>query len=69
MQALLNRAYLDVTEAFAGIGNITFSEPNRRQISTAAHHFTDSDTESQDDQMCQLFLNVTDNRFRIYKNE
>ena len=57
---------LNVSDALKCIGDFSFVEPNERQISTAAHHFKHSDTNSHDDQMCQVFI---DKRFRIHKNQ
>ena len=64
----VNDSTFHVSEALGCIGSFTFDKPNRRQVTTAAHHFSPTDIESKDDQMCQFFLDYSDLTLHVNLN-
>ena len=69
LKSLSTNSYINIPNALSCIGNFSFENPNKRHISTAAHHFRHLNTNYQEDQMCQVFVNFTDNQILIYNNK
>ena len=67
LKSLSTNLYVNISNAFSCIGNFSFENPNKRHISTAAHHFRHLNTNYQEDQMCQVFVNLPDSQ--ILKNK
>ena len=59
-----------VSDALQCIGNVSFGRVNteRRQVSTAANHFTSTEMQSEDDNMCVVYVNITNNTIRRNPN-
>ena len=66
-ECLKSNPYVNITDALKCIGNFSFDRPNKRHISTAAHHFKHSDTDI-DNKMRKVLMKFTDNQLCISEN-